>query len=151
MNRRKELELLGSRLRTARQNARYNRKQLAALVGIGHQAIYLYENAAREPSKEIIKKIAEITEVSIAYLMGETDDPRPLSEWRLSESERIASPAASKKPAEGADLKIELKNLKDEIKHLTKNVHKTSQNVEQLLQILAKTKTSKPKSRNIKS
>ena len=113
MKRRKELELLAARIRAARQAAKLSRQKLADAVGMGHQAIYYYENAINEPPKDILKRIAEITGVSVSYLLGETDDSRPLSEWRLSEIGQTEYLAGSKPPEEG-NIKQELnRSLRD--------------------------------------
>ncbi|RKX49115.1 MAG: hypothetical protein DRP25_06505, partial [Thermotoga sp.] len=40
-------------------------------------AIAHYEKNRREPPKKILQKIAETLEVSLSFLLGETDDPTP--------------------------------------------------------------------------
>lgn len=45
-------------------------KELAEKIGVAESTVSLYENGKREPSLDILKKIAKIFNVSTDYLLG---------------------------------------------------------------------------------
>ena len=55
------LQIMGSRIRTARQFRRLTGEQL--------------ENGVRSPSFQLIERISDILDVSLDYLAGKTDSP----------------------------------------------------------------------------
>ena len=67
---------IGDRIVTARKNAGYSQTELATAIGISKQLLYKYEvgKITNIPSDRI-EKIAEITHVSPAYIMGWIDTP----------------------------------------------------------------------------
>lgn len=93
----------GNRLKTLRRERDWKQHYVAEMVGVEIVTISRWENAARAPSIERVKKLAEIYGVSLEELLGETgfvpdvdeldvadDDLRFLvSEWgNLTASER---------------------------------------------------------------
>lgn len=67
----------GDRLKYLRKLRDYKQSDLGELLGLSPSAIGLYERSAREPSLEVIGKIAREFDVSTDYLLGLTDDPKP--------------------------------------------------------------------------
>lgn len=60
----------GELIKTARKNKGLTQKQLAEKTGLAIVTIQQYERNLRQPRIENIKKIAEVLDVSPAYLMG---------------------------------------------------------------------------------
>lgn len=66
----------GERIRTARKRAKLYLKDLARLVGVANASVVSkWEIGVRNPTFSNLQKIAESTDVSISFLLGETDDP----------------------------------------------------------------------------
>ena len=81
--------ILGRRLRLLREKNDMSQKDLAEKLGISTMAVSNYELGKREPDIDTILRIARIFDVSVAYLLGEVDDPKKhLGELKLdSETE----------------------------------------------------------------
>ena len=63
----------GIRLKELRNEKKLNQDELANILGISPSAVGMYERNQREPDDEMKFKIANFFNVSVAYLMGETD------------------------------------------------------------------------------
>lgn len=64
------MDSLGKRLRQLRQNYRLKQDQVANRIGVNKNTICSYENDVRQPSYEILVKLAAIYRVSTDYLLG---------------------------------------------------------------------------------
>ena len=69
------LQMVGSRLRAARQFRRLTGEQLAEKIGIAVDSLRHIENGVRSPSFQLIERISDILDVSLDYLAGKTDSP----------------------------------------------------------------------------
>mgnify|MGYP000238118089 CR=1 FL=1 len=69
------LQIMGSRIRTARQFRRLTGEQLAEKIGIAVDSLRHIENGVRSPSFQLIERISDILDVSLDYLAGKTDSP----------------------------------------------------------------------------
>ncbi|HHV79055.1 MAG TPA: helix-turn-helix transcriptional regulator [Firmicutes bacterium] len=67
-----------SRLKELREAKGFSQRELAKLLVIAPSTLAMYELGQREPDFEIATKIADFFDVSVDYLLGRTDDPRPL-------------------------------------------------------------------------
>ncbi len=77
------------RLRQVRERHGWSQRELGRLCGIGEAQVGKYESGENEPTATKLKIIAEKLDVSIDYLLGTTDDPRPpLSPGELNADER---------------------------------------------------------------
>lgn len=64
------IDSLGNRLRQLRQNNRLRQDQVANLVGVNKNTMCSYENDVRQPSYEILVRLANLYRVSTDYLLG---------------------------------------------------------------------------------
>lgn len=64
------MESFGKNLKEARKIRRMNQQALGDAVGVGQTTIANYEKGARFPTGELLRKLAEILNVSIDELMG---------------------------------------------------------------------------------
>lgn len=70
--------LFPERLRARRRALKLTQKQLAEMVGVSPGAIGMYETGQRSPDLEMVRRLAVALDTSMSYLIGETDDPRPV-------------------------------------------------------------------------
>lgn len=62
-----------SRLKELRQSKKLRQEQVAQLIGVNKSAISSYENDLRQPSFDILVRLANLYRVSTDYLLGQTD------------------------------------------------------------------------------
>ncbi len=62
-----------SRLKELRQNMNLRQDQVAKLIGVNKNAISTYENDTRQPSFEILVRLANLYRVSTDYMLGQTN------------------------------------------------------------------------------
>ena len=70
--------MLGNRIRERREHKSLLQKDVANYIGISQQAVARWEKGETEPDSETLVKLAELFGCSVDYLLGRTDDPRPL-------------------------------------------------------------------------
>ena len=75
-----------TRLRELRLNKGLRQEQVAKLIGVNKSAISTYENDSRQPSFEILVRLANLYRVSTDYLLGQTNS-RSVDLSGLSEQE----------------------------------------------------------------
>lgn len=75
-------------LRLLREEKGISQQKLAEMLSISQQAIFKYEKTINEPDISTLIKIAEIFNVSVDYLVGNTEIREPYN-MRLSEQELI--------------------------------------------------------------
>lgn len=63
-----------TRIKELRQNKGLRQEQVAKLIGVKKNAISTYENDTRQPSFEILIRMANLFRVSTDYLLGQTND-----------------------------------------------------------------------------
>lgn len=64
---------IGNNIQRARVKKGLNQKQLCKLAGITEASLSRYENDLREPKIDTLKKLSKALEVSINYLIDESD------------------------------------------------------------------------------
>jgi transcriptional regulator with XRE-family HTH domain len=65
------------RLRELREQSSILQKDLSAELKIGISTLSQYETNKREPDIQTILRIADYFNVSVDYLLGKTDEPKP--------------------------------------------------------------------------
>lgn len=78
-----------SRLRQLRLDKNLRQEQVAKLIGVNKSAISTYENNTRQPSFDILVRLATLYRVSTDYLLGMTN-MRSLDLSGLSDEEVVA-------------------------------------------------------------
>lgn len=68
-------EILGKRLKSLRSKTGKNQADIAKSIGISRARYSHYENNHVEPDIDLIRKLANLYDVSIDYLLGNTDNP----------------------------------------------------------------------------
>lgn len=83
------MDMIGNRLKIARENNGHSQRSLAELLNMGEKQIWRYENEKTKPSGEDVAKIAQTLGISSDYLLGLSDDPTSSqNRSNLSEQER---------------------------------------------------------------
>lgn len=67
-----------NRMRDLREDAELSQTELAEALGIAQTTYSGYERGFREPSLDMLCRIADFFHTSTDYLLGRTDDPAPL-------------------------------------------------------------------------
>ncbi len=70
-------DILAKRLRKCRDEAGLTQIKVAIYCDITEKAYQNYELGVHEPKVSILARIARLYKVSIDYLVGLTDDPKP--------------------------------------------------------------------------
>ncbi|MGV3007239.1 helix-turn-helix domain-containing protein [Streptococcus pluranimalium] len=65
--------MLPERLKELRQNAKLTQKELAKAINTSQQNIGFYEKGVRKPKHETLTTLAKFFDVSIDYLLGNTN------------------------------------------------------------------------------
>lgn len=69
--------MIGKRIQNLRKELDLLQKDLAEKLNLSQQTISLYEAGKREPDYETLNKIAEFFNVSVDFLMGNSDIRNP--------------------------------------------------------------------------
>lgn len=67
------VDKFSTRLKELRMSKNLRQEQVANLIGVNKSAISTYENDIRQPSFEILVRLANLYRVSTDYLLGRTD------------------------------------------------------------------------------
>jgi len=73
------VSIFSDRVKELRKKSGKKQVDIAAYVGVNPRIFRHYEAAQLEPNIERINKIADYFEVSVDYLFGRTDNPKPYS------------------------------------------------------------------------
>ncbi|MCF4150858.1 XRE family transcriptional regulator [Dethiosulfovibrio sp. F2B] len=83
----------GERLKNLRIKANLSQEGLAEILGVNQATIGRWEKNKNSPDDDMKKKLALFFKCSVAYLMGETDDPAPLDPQNKVESRIFKDPS----------------------------------------------------------
>jgi len=70
------MKVLGKRLKEARIKAGYTQIEASKKLGISNGTLSGYERNYRDPDTEILNKMSKLYDVTVDYLLGNTDKPR---------------------------------------------------------------------------
>jgi len=77
---------LATRLRERRERRNLKNSQVALYMGLSTAHVSYLESGKREPSLDLLVRLAEYYHCSTDYLLGLTDDPRPANKQAMSEA-----------------------------------------------------------------
>ena len=103
--------ITGEEIRRLRKEKKWTQQDLANEVGVAKTTVLDWEKNRYSPEGKNVNNLARALNVSIAYLMGETDEPRPRTR---EESFEIQAPVemdmivAKRSPIQAAPDEIEL-------------------------------------------
>jgi|GEM_PF-622306 len=109
---------LGEKIKERRKKLGYTRTQLAEILDVIPNSIYRWEAGQRIPSDQDKKKLAQVLKISIAYLMGETDNPGPVNSQDFSNDNGIPETYGQSRNTKGHPYGERLKSLRRKL-HLS--------------------------------
>ncbi|GGK00740.1 HTH-type transcriptional regulator ImmR [Lentibacillus kapialis] len=74
------MNVLGKRLKEARVKAGYKQVDACKKLGISNGTLSGYERNYRDPDTQTLNKMATLYEVSVDWLIGNSEDPEPTKE-----------------------------------------------------------------------
>lgn len=78
---------LGDRIVELRESIGVSQENFADMIGLSDRTqIYRYEKGQAVPGKKRLKKIADVANTTVAYLLGETDIKDPLLYYQATEA-----------------------------------------------------------------
>ncbi|NHM28897.1 helix-turn-helix domain-containing protein [Desulfofundulus sp. TPOSR] len=72
------MTIFGKRLRELREKKNLSQEALGKLFHLSQSMIAHYEAGRKQPSQQTLRQMADFFGVSIDYLLGRTNDPRPV-------------------------------------------------------------------------
>ena len=91
---------LGLRLKNEREKRNWSQKYVADKVGITNAVLSNYERDIRDPDTETLRKLSDLFEVSVDYLLGRTNNPNLFDDNPISVSFRDGGKDISEEEAE---------------------------------------------------
>ena len=71
------IELIYKNIRDLREDSDLTQSEIAKMLGISQRAYSYYENGERTLTPEILISLSKIHKVSVDYLLGLTENPKP--------------------------------------------------------------------------
>lgn len=71
------MKVLSTRLKELRKEKGYSQLDISRILSVSQAAVSNWETGDNEPDSEALKKLAEILEVSVDYLIGHSDVRNP--------------------------------------------------------------------------
>ena len=72
--------MLKDRIKKLRKEKKLSQRELAKKINLSPSTIAMYETGQRKPDTDKLKQIADFFNVSIDYLLGNTDEKKPVDE-----------------------------------------------------------------------
>ncbi|MBI4647117.1 MAG: helix-turn-helix transcriptional regulator [Bacteroidia bacterium] len=77
------MDSFGKKLRECREAKEFSQAELARQLGVHHSIIGKYERDEVKPSIEVVKKIAQVLDTTVGYLLGETKQQNVLKDPKM--------------------------------------------------------------------
>lgn len=74
------MKIFAQRLKQLREEKGLSQRELARQINIAHSTLGMYEIGEREPDFDTVSRLAAFFNTSVDYLLGRTDDPRPIDD-----------------------------------------------------------------------
>lgn len=78
---------LGERLKDARKKKNFTQMNAAKKLGVTNGALSGYERNYRDPDTDMLRKMADLYEVSTEWLLGNTDNPKRIANDSLTDKD----------------------------------------------------------------
>lgn len=75
--------MFAKRLKQERELKGITQKELGALLGVTDRAVGLWEIGKRIPNTDMLKKLADLFDCTVDYLLGKTNERKPYSDTDL--------------------------------------------------------------------
>lgn len=98
----------GARIKKRRQELHISQSKLASMAGMSQSGLSTIENEKNRAMSDNLSAIASALQCSVAYLLGETNDPKAISQSYAMAASLDASADVQRSPASDDDLKFAL-------------------------------------------
>lgn len=98
----------GARIKKRRQELHISQSKLASMAGMSQSGLSTIENEKNRAMSDNLSAIASALQCSVAYLLGETNDPKAISQSYSMAASLDASADVQRSPASDDDLKFAL-------------------------------------------
>jgi len=88
------MDTIGQRIKTLRKKSKLTQEQFGSIFGIVKSTVSMYENDNSTPDTEMLKKLSKFFNVSIDYLLGQTDIKEP-AEDLIKKGEVVIRPPSN--------------------------------------------------------
>ncbi|MBY0347802.1 MAG: helix-turn-helix domain-containing protein [Hydrotalea flava] len=68
------MDTFGQKLRVGREAKSFSQAELARRINSHHSIVGKYERDEVKPTIDVVKKLADVLETTVGYLLGETED-----------------------------------------------------------------------------
>lgn len=92
-------ERIAGRIKALREQAGLTQAELARQVGVERQQVAAWEGGRHKPSEDSFLAVAQALQTSISFLYGETEDPRPASQWGTNDGPSTKARARAQEAA----------------------------------------------------
>ena len=102
------------KIKALRKEFGLTQQSLGSVLGVSQQSIHKYENNTIEPSIDMLKKLAEIFDTSIDYIVGFTDIKHKIEhteEFYLNVNEKCFIQKFRRLPSKKRNLLLDLVEL----------------------------------------
>lgn len=86
------MDIFASRLKKLREEKGLSQRELAKRTGIAHSTLGMYEIGERKPEFGIVSKLATILNTSVDYLIGRTNNHRPVDDIGKDNTPNLDAP-----------------------------------------------------------
>jgi transcriptional regulator with XRE-family HTH domain len=87
------MDTFGKKLKDCREAKEFSQAKLAKEVGLHHSIIGRYEREEAKPTIDVVKRLANVLDTTVGYLLGESEDRDLLKDpamlKRLNEIEKM--------------------------------------------------------------
>jgi transcriptional regulator with XRE-family HTH domain len=73
----------GKKLRECREAKEFSQNELSKLIGVHHSIIGKYERDEVKPSIDVVKKMADVLDTTVGYLLGEAKNTSVLKDQAM--------------------------------------------------------------------
>ena len=98
----------GARIKKRRQELHITQSELASMAGMSQSGLSTIESEKNRAMSDNLSAIASALQCSVAYLLGETNDPKAISQSYSMAASLDASADVQRSPASDDDLKFAL-------------------------------------------
>lgn len=70
----KQLELIGQKIKTARQEAGYSQKELAEVLQLSDKTVSAYEVGRAQPNIQTLSKLSKAMHKPVSYFLDDTEE-----------------------------------------------------------------------------
>ena len=123
--------MFAKRLKRGRELMGITQRELGELLGVTDRAVGLWESGKRIPNTDMLKKIADLFDCTVDYLLGHTNERKPYSDTDIDPEKaeilnraKDLSPEAWEQFRRAVEWVFEIDKDREEVERLKKKARK---------------------------